>query len=1179
MHGGREKRSSSILSQSISTDETNTNTSTTIESASLPVGCLVSGKYRGSFCSAQVKAVDKQVKLKVQLLNTNDIITISEEQVIQPAILRIGNIITIRLPISNRPHETTSYLSRSGLAAIMNANNNYEEKQVIIKKIYDNSIYTVVFDDGDEVSLRRSLLCLRGIRLYQTQIGQQKFVEDIPISTLSTNSNDTTSIVAIRRSGNNNSQHAFPALILKRKSLPDYMWVKSFLDGREYIVHKRDDVHSYKNNSDIQSLCNLTSEQATKACEKFIKKNQIPVIWQKKKKKSIYNERNNESDTSGNDSNASDTDFDDNNEEETTEEKDSFVAQLYTFMDDSGTPINNIAKIHNYDLDLHRLFKIVRLYGGYNKVTKNDQWGKVYMKMGLPDEPSPKNNRLIENAYKKYLSGFEDLSKKLGTMNVPSAYFGSRNSLSSDSRRSLVRLRQQSDDKNKSKQVLPFNKRQSSKTQSVESKPTLSSTKNGRKAIIINKTRSSNINSLSTSESEVSDNETTISSSSSSSNTNRLKKQQIINSKKKSSVNPDEKKKIFKNKTLQQKHESSIKRLKSTGHTENDMKPIIKIPKISYEILKESTLATRQFHTKATSKVQHNPIINQSDKDTSDEEQSKAHIPSCESTEQPVLHRLTSLAVTPVSPSPPPSITDESPTLSSISTNIRHSNNSDDNTSVLETSSTSQTLIPLLSTTSQQTNTIENLPLNSNKRSYSCGNIKKNEQLSSSKRSRHSIPSLDSYETNSKQVITPNTSINNGNAQLTYEDISINDTLVIKRDFNRKKQYYVRCIEKNDSKKELRVQYKELDSIDDEWIEFERIIKRQNELDSNTEEILNEENNQKIEENNIISTEQDNGIWKSLEMVSPIKSDGVSYTPTIQMNDLNNQVFHEEIIELQRTSSATSSNENIISINIGNDSESIDDNESNRIPRIIIQKHPSIIKIDLTESTHNNDIPSTSNNFLPPLYINEEIIDNSPNNQQSIFSPSELSLRSNSPIDNRRASVRQLKRRTFRESKDSSLLIKKRMRLDTDINSNSTIDNISNNNDQSSTPNEQQSPEIKRYRTVGKRGGKRTVIQPDNENEDIRSNSLINITLNQQLEDMFKNRTSRYNFLDLDTDKTGDDRLVHLKDRMRQCQKVFLNLKHALTKIEKQRRVFLRRQKSLIIQSTTNDLFLPSTCT
>jgi hypothetical protein len=33
-----------------------------------------------------------------------------------------------------------------------------------------------------------------------------------------------------------------------------------------------------------------------------------------------------------------------------------------------GTPINNIPKVQNYDLDLHRLFKIVRMLGGYNKV-------------------------------------------------------------------------------------------------------------------------------------------------------------------------------------------------------------------------------------------------------------------------------------------------------------------------------------------------------------------------------------------------------------------------------------------------------------------------------------------------------------------------------------------------------------------------------------------------------------------------------------------------------------------------------------------------------------------------------------------------------------------------------------------------------------------------------------------
>ena len=33
------------------TDETNGSTSTSIESACLPIGCAVSAKYRGAFCS------------------------------------------------------------------------------------------------------------------------------------------------------------------------------------------------------------------------------------------------------------------------------------------------------------------------------------------------------------------------------------------------------------------------------------------------------------------------------------------------------------------------------------------------------------------------------------------------------------------------------------------------------------------------------------------------------------------------------------------------------------------------------------------------------------------------------------------------------------------------------------------------------------------------------------------------------------------------------------------------------------------------------------------------------------------------------------------------------------------------------------------------------------------------
>ena len=324
------------------------------------------------------------MKLKVTLFNTGDTVIISEEEIVHPVPLCIGNTVLIHTP--NAHH------SRSGLAALIN-DNHHNKQQGTIKQIYDNSVYTVVFNDGDEKSLRRSSLCLHGIRLYQTKIGQQKLIEDIPTSSaIPKDQNDMASIVAVCRNGN----QAFPALILKRKSLADYIWVKSFLDGREYIVHKRDDVESYKNNSEIQSLCRTTSKQATKACEKFIKYNQIPLVWQKKKKRQHHNDQEH-----GNDSNTSESDIDDS-DNETTEEKDSFVAQLFAFMDDRGTPINNIPKIHNYDLDLHRLFKVVRMFGGFNKVSKNDQWSRVYIKMGLPDEASVKNSRAIEHAYKKY---------------------------------------------------------------------------------------------------------------------------------------------------------------------------------------------------------------------------------------------------------------------------------------------------------------------------------------------------------------------------------------------------------------------------------------------------------------------------------------------------------------------------------------------------------------------------------------------------------------------------------------------------------------------------------------------------------------------------------------------------------------------------------------------------------
>ena len=55
----------------------------------------------------------------------------------------------------------------------------------------------------------------------------------------------------------------------------------------------------------------------------------------------------------------------------------------------------------------------------------------------------------LSSIIRRYLFAYEDLSKKLGSMNAPSAYFGGRTSMGSESRRSLIRVRQQQQEEEK----------------------------------------------------------------------------------------------------------------------------------------------------------------------------------------------------------------------------------------------------------------------------------------------------------------------------------------------------------------------------------------------------------------------------------------------------------------------------------------------------------------------------------------------------------------------------------------------------------------------------------------------------------------------------------------------------------------------------------------------------------
>lgn len=99
-------------------------------------------------------------------------------------------------------------------------------------------------------------------------------------------------------------------------------------------------------------------------------------------------------------------------DDEPREEKDHFVAQLYKFMDDSGTPLNKSPMINNKDVDLYRLFKIVYKNGGYNRVTSQNKWRHVTTRLKFSNNQHTCNQ--VKLVYKKCLFSYEPFYRTLG---------------------------------------------------------------------------------------------------------------------------------------------------------------------------------------------------------------------------------------------------------------------------------------------------------------------------------------------------------------------------------------------------------------------------------------------------------------------------------------------------------------------------------------------------------------------------------------------------------------------------------------------------------------------------------------------------------------------------------------------------------------------------------------------
>lgn len=393
----------------------------------LSVGTEVSAKYKGAFCEAKIRKVVRSVKCRVTYKQGLGTATVADDQI--KGTLRVG----------------ASVEAKHG--------DRKEFIEATITKIQDCSQYTVVFDDGDITTLRRTALCLksgrhfaesetldqlplthpehfgnpviggrRGRRSRQAQDESSDDEDSPPRGTRDSGSSGTGKegmetepeigrVVCVELGDKKKKDNWFPGLVVAptaqdtvRIRVRDDYLVRSFKDARYYTVPKKEATEFTKEL--VNKVENSTLKVAVEKALLFLEKNELPPHWDRD---SLFGH----SVSSGNSDSDGELDSD-SSDDEPREEKDHFVAQLYKFMDDRGTPINNCPMIGSEDIDLYRLFRAVYKLGGYNRVTNQNQWKLITRRLSFTMQNSPSTHNLVKQAYKKFLHSFEDFYRKLG---------------------------------------------------------------------------------------------------------------------------------------------------------------------------------------------------------------------------------------------------------------------------------------------------------------------------------------------------------------------------------------------------------------------------------------------------------------------------------------------------------------------------------------------------------------------------------------------------------------------------------------------------------------------------------------------------------------------------------------------------------------------------------------------
>ncbi|XP_006990775.1 AT-rich interactive domain-containing protein 4A [Peromyscus maniculatus bairdii] len=393
------------------------------EPAYLTVGTDVSAKYRGAFCEAKIKTVKRLVKVKVLLKQDNTTQLVQDDQVKGP--LRVGAIVETRT-----------------------SDGSFQE--AIISKLTDASWYTVVFDDGDERTLRRTSLCLKGERHF----AESETLDQLPLTNpehfgtpviaKKTNRGRRSSLPITEDEKEEESSEEeeedkrrlsdellgkvvqvvstaertewYPALVISPSCnddvavKKDQCLVRSFIDSKFYSIARKD-----IKELDILSLpeAELCAKPGLRRASVFLKARIVPDNWKMDISEILESSSSDDEDCPA-EENEEEKEKEPKKEEEEPpeeeldpEERDNFLQQLYKFMEDRGTPINKPPVLGYKDLNLFKLFRLVYHQGGCDKIDSGAVWKQIYMDLGIPILNSAASYN-VKTAYRKYLYGFEE---------------------------------------------------------------------------------------------------------------------------------------------------------------------------------------------------------------------------------------------------------------------------------------------------------------------------------------------------------------------------------------------------------------------------------------------------------------------------------------------------------------------------------------------------------------------------------------------------------------------------------------------------------------------------------------------------------------------------------------------------------------------------------------------------